>query len=501
MIVIVDIIAQWIAGVGSIKTVEAVFECGLWQPQKGSQASCERCGEDGLPCSRYSCETLGKDCEWIMASEGIQGEEGTNACIYSPKNDVNGPIIVELNEEALPKGFAYDSVNVGEPKSSFEIEKRSDSGGCVNQLESFSFGFVLDEVAECRYAFEADSEFDEMEQFGNSLLSKIHADSFSMTEVPFEGEEKKTMSMYIKCRDYASGEQGGNVGEDNVVRFCIDPIDITPPVVVSNTEREVILPANQTTQIIRVEFNEDVSEARLGTTNGAYEELEYKMSCTGRVCSVEVPIEVGRSTFYIKAKDMQGNLNEEGTPIRIIRSERGLTIELISPEEVIETGQIVNQIDLEIRTGGGYDGRASCTFEINGRTAQAFKETGERTHRQTLDRLSPDTYNLVYRCVDMAGNEAVERTSLKLELDNIYPEITRVYGESGTLVIITREKATCSYTKTGCNFRVDEGNIMDGSDMIHTTSLDYNSQYHVKCKDEHGNEPGVCNLVVRRGEL
>lgn len=500
IIVIIDIITQWIMGVGSIRTVEAKFECGLWQPPVGTKEICESCGKQGLPCSKYACETLGKDCTFVMESEGFGGN-GTNACIYDPKNDVNGPIIVNVSTETITKGFKYYNEELGKASSSFKIRKSGSDDGCVNQLESFGFGFEINEPGECRYAYEPERGFENMTQFGGRVMSRLHYDSFSMTEVPFEGKEEKEITMYIQCKDYSSGEEGGNIGEENKIGFCIDPIDITPPVVISENENNFIR-ATENSRVVRVEFNEEVSEARLGTTNGAYESLEYKMSCKGRVCSAEVPMNVGDNNFFVKAKDLQGNLNEEGHLIKYVRSESELEIDSISPGNVtIETGEIFNLIEIEITTGGGVDGKAECSFTVNNGQKTPFKETGGISHKQKLDRVSSGNYKLDFYCVDVAGNEASDSSLIKIVRDSIYPEITRVYDEGGTLVVITKEDATCSYKKDNCGFDVDEGILMGGEQKEHRTGLDYGTRYFIKCKDKNGNEPSDCNLIVEGSEF
>lgn len=502
VVVIVDIIAQWLSGVGSIKTVVAVFECGLWQPPRGSQASCEKCGDDGFPCSRYSCETLGKDCEFVESSEGFAGENGTNLCVYKPKNDVTGPIIISVNEEALTTGFGYENEDLGKASSSFEIRKKGTDGGCVNQLESFAFGFGLDEYGECRFAFEPDKDFEEMTQFGSSLLSKAHSETFSMTEVPFEGEEKKEMIMYIKCKDYSSGEEGGNIGGENHVKFCIDPIDLTAPVVVSETNQQVLLPYNTKTYILRVEFNEEVSEARAGLSNLPYDQLEYAMTCSGKICSAEVPLDPGTNTYFIKAKDVKGNMNEEGTPIVIRVSEDALIISSVSPDgDKIKTGEWISSVDLEANTEGGVDGSATCLFSINNGNFQAFKETGGTKHKQKLDRLTEGTYNIKISCADLAGNEANGESNFSIEVDKTNPEVTRVYDDSGRLVVITKERTTCGYSPANCNFKVNESSLMEGNEFLHSVALDYNVQYYIKCRDENGNEPSKCSIIVKGTEL
>ncbi|MBU0907298.1 MAG: hypothetical protein KKE05_04025, partial [Nanoarchaeota archaeon] len=60
---------------------------------------------------------------------------------------------------------------------------------------------------------------------------------------------------------------------------------------------------------------------------------------------------------------------------------------------------------------------------------------------------------------------------------------------------------TCSYTHDSCNFDVGEGEMMNGGDYIHSTNLDYQAIYYVKCKDGFDNEPSGCSIVVSGGEF
>ncbi|MFH1802072.1 MAG: hypothetical protein ABH864_01315, partial [archaeon] len=88
IIVIADIIAQWIAGVGEIRTTEMYFECKPWTAP--SAPKCEECGKHGVPCNQYNCESLGYECEFMRLNEGVEDDE-LPLCVAVEYNDLNGP--------------------------------------------------------------------------------------------------------------------------------------------------------------------------------------------------------------------------------------------------------------------------------------------------------------------------------------------------------------------------------------------------------------------------
>jgi len=111
-------------------------------------------------------------------------------------------------------------------------------------------------------------------------------------------------------------------------------------------------------------------------------------------------------------------------------------------------------------------------------------------------------------CVDAAENIAQGETSFTIELDSVSPLATRVYDDSGSLVVVTNEEATCGYVTEDpedsgiCGFVIDDVELMSGSGSLeHSISFDSSETYYVRCKDSFGNEPSECSVIVSGGEF
>jgi len=157
VILIADIIAQWIAGVGEVRTAEVTFECLPWQPPLGGGDCEEKCGQKGFPCTKYGCETLGQACQWVAESEGPNG----GLCINAGVDDMSGPRILGPLGEVISEGFGYTNVKEG----GFRIE--SEDGECATQFDNILFGFETDEYARCRMSGNAEAGFEEMVSIGS----------------------------------------------------------------------------------------------------------------------------------------------------------------------------------------------------------------------------------------------------------------------------------------------------------------------------------------------
>jgi hypothetical protein len=510
VIVIADIIAQWVAGVGDIKTVEVYFECKPWTAP--AIPKCEECGKHGVPCNQYNCETLGAECEFIAENEGVEDKD-IALCVAVEFNDVSGPKITELLDDSLIEGFEYKNIEGLETESTqWNIEKTRTNDGCVNQFDKVGFGFSLDEAGECRYSFEPDSDFDEMYSLGSGLRYDYRYSLGNLWEQIDSGNENtQDLNVYIKCRDYQIDEtRGGNIGGESAMSFCVNPIDITAPFVVgTNVPQGYVAAHDQDNITIIVTFDEIVREARLDFEDLPFEEMQYEMRCSGNICSVEVPVEFGGNKFYVKAIDMNGNEMVEGRPIEFERSESSLEIGSIKYNgenldgKIITRGNLLNSIEVVVETTGGVDGTADCAYRLNGQEA-FFKETGSgktSTHKQLFTSLVNGNYNLMVSCGDSAGNSASEEVNFAVKTDIDYPKVSRVYDNSGRLTVITDESATCAYTNEDCNFAMSEGVLMDGRDLVHTTSLDRNKTYYIRCTDEHENLPSGCSIVASGGDF
>ncbi|MAG38369.1 hypothetical protein CMI45_03220, partial [Candidatus Pacearchaeota archaeon] len=111
-------------------------------------------------------------------------------------------------------------------------------------------------------------------------------------------------------------------------------------------------------------------------------------------------------------------------------------------------------------------------------------------------------YDYFIRCVDAGGNSAEVVTEFTVFVDIVAPAVTRAYRDLDALKIVTNEDAECVYSLNDCNYVFDEGlSLLYSNPEIkesHFAEWKNNAIYHVKCRDEKGNEPSPneCSLVV-----
>jgi hypothetical protein len=189
--------------------------------------------------------------------------------------------------------------------------------------------------------------------------------------------------------------------------------------------------------------------------------------------------------------DGDRNWNNQGINYLVQRTTQELIIDYVTPADgtILVTGgagQLI--VEMGVGVSGGIDGTAGCWVGNN------FLGSGQSTY--SIDYgLIPGDYQFDFSCTDSAGNEATESTSFTIDLDNFGPVITRVYDSGGTLNVITNEPSECAYDYNSCSFSFEDGTLMSGNELIHTTSFDENSLYHIYCRDNWGN-PGTCMIVT-----
>jgi len=510
VIIIADIIAQWIAGVGEIRTAEMYFECKPWTAP--AMPGCDICGENGLPCNQYNCETLGHMCEFIHQNEGVE-EEDVPLCVAIAFNDMSGPTVNSVLEDALSEGFEYSEVTgLDGTGTRFEVVSVDADGGCVNQFESIEFGFVLNEPGSCRYSFDPDVPFEEMYILGSGVLKRIHKHSIgNLWEIIESGsEDVEDVEVYIRCKDYQLDEdRGGTVSSDIILSFCVDPMDLTAPIVVgTNIPQGHTAGYHEDEVTLVVTFDEFVESASIDIEDKELGGMDYEMRCSKNVCVVDITLDFGSNNFYIRAKDMSGNEMSGSYVLSVGRSEDPLEIVSVEHDgedlegQTIVRGNYLNAIEVVVETSGGFDGTADCAYSLPRYGESFFQETGggeTSTHRQIFTSLIDGDYRMGISCTDTSGNNALTTVNFTVEADIISPSISRVYDDSGTLVVITGEYAECAYTNNRCNFEFSDGELMGGIELIHRTSFDPDKTYYVKCKDSLGNEPATCGLIVTGG--
>ena len=166
----------------------------------------------------------------------------------------------------------------------------------------------------------------------------------------------------------------------------------------------------------------------------------------------------------------------------------------------MENGFEPISVNLEVRTSGGAEaGIAKCYWGEN--LNIPFWETGSTIHKQTLSTLMDGTYSIAIKCEDVAKNVATTEINFTAKLDTSPPLATRAYKESGSLIVITDEKAECYYSTATCDFDM-MGNVTSMTTALSTThraSWIAGQTYYIKCKDTWGNANPWCAIRINAG--
>jgi len=507
-VVIIIILMLKLFGIGDIDEREIKFECKPWTPPLSGE--CESCGEDKLsdggdkfPCNKYSCVSLGQNCEFVENSETPDG----GLCISVEKTDTSAPKIVSLNEETLTEGFEYRDFS----ESGFKI-RRKRGNDCISQFETINLGFNLDEYGRCAISGERKEKFEEMTQIGGLRANQSFSfNSFDISALGVElsSEDITEVGFYLACEDYLTNS---NVNNPYVVNICVDPDDWTPPSIeyqnpgiasFGTESREIII------------FVNEPSDVRWSFSDMEFEEMENEFTCDfenkgirGYACFADIPIDSEREDIFIRAGDHPDseaenrNTNQESVHIVIERSESVLQIDFIIPNNEIIIGSVpVKTVEVEIKTSGGIDGNAECFLEVDNGLLVLFQNTGGTTHTQQLTTITEGAHAIEARCEDAAGNKAEAEANFEYKVESSTPSVGRVYSQGGSLFVVTNEKAECAYKFNNCGFEVSAGEQMGRTNegLNHFTSFDKDKTYYVKCKDEFGNEQAGCDIVVSGG--
>ena len=510
VVVIVIIIILAIIGVGDIVELNIEFQCKTWEaPKGGSREHCGTCGEDKLsdgsetfPCNEYACEALGQDCMFVKDSEGTEG----GICEYVPNDDVSAPIITDIVEESLSEGFSYERIT----ENNFEITKDDGNQGCIDQFESLTFSFLLDEYAkECRVSGNPGALYQDMVPIGFSGRNITY--TFNSQEVDalgienFELEEVNDVNIYFACEDLKGNHPAAL---SQTISLCVVPEDHTSALV-DVTNDEQVLPYDAESWEIAINTNEpaqcrwsdrDISYGAMSSAN--------QLNCLDKSCSAVIPLRGDSTRVYVTCLDRpewdgtdredERNENEQRVLVELTRSESSLEISFIKPEgDVFKAGRSGATVELGVDTRGGVDGNANCFYSFNNGGELLMEATGQRSvHTQMLGvgsaALLAGFYEIDVGCEDVAKNIARKETNFTVEVDSTYPKITRIFIESGTLYVVTDENSVCGFVNriegNSCSFEIDgdETKLMRSEfpdEKFHSTSFEKDKTYFVKCKD------------------
>lgn len=517
-VVIVAIVIMKLLGIGKTKQVTVSFSCKPWQAPPGG-AHCVKCGADGLPCSRYACESLGQLCELI--NEQSEKPE----CVAIAANDTAPPVL-SFNHALLTANYTAEKFENG-----VKIKSR-EGDGCIQETYTpLVLGVVLNEPGQCRVSTNTSGvRFEEMDDFGSTFYTRNHSLPFVLPSLESEGLEgfdpraRLDTSLYVRCRD-----KTGNVNEkDFAIALCVKQgLDVTPARVVKHEPAPSIARADATSINITL-FTNEPAECRWDTQDSDYALMKNAFSCMhafeertleGWRCAGEVGVSEQEQTVSVRCLDQpwleeQGaenssrrNANSESYNFTVRRSASPLVISSVTPDnQQIVVGSEPASITLAATTSGGIDGTARCSYSWNGANFSEFRKgSWTTTHQQVFQFLYSGSYRVPLRCVDAVGH-VVERTAqFSVVLDTDAPEITRVYQDNGRLLMVTNEQAQCVVSSAlpgkdedGCAYAWANGTSMGAEGTRHSVPWKAGASYFIKCKDRFGHGPGTaCSVVVR----
>lgn len=549
--VIVIIVVMKLLGIGKTKKIKMEFKCDPWQPPMGG-AKCGECGKDGLPCSQYSCRSLGQTCEFI--------NEGTNdaTCVDVSPHDVSAPVIKPL-QGALQQGYSYSDIS----DDGYKIKAPEE---CLKAYSPITFGIQIDEPAQCRMDTQHTDKYDDMEfDFGGrTLFLKNHTALLNIPSIEslglpgYDPNRRADYNIYVRCQDKNGNK---NVKEYNI-NFCVKPgDDMTAPVINARDPASEWVRYNETNVSASIYVNEP-AECRWDTSDRDYDVMNNSFACEnsleeqqllGWKCDANLPIVKNETTFYVRCKDQPWLIesSDGSSPAQIIveegptdaeidaageasegssssdlptttsvnvsatkkrnkmtqsyqfilkRTASNLRIDSIYPSNnsILYFGVEPASVNMTVQTAGGVNGNAKCSYKI-GSSFIEFRDTFGSTHKQVFQSFFSGDYTVPIMCEDVAGNVAHETAAFSVELDASAPKITRVYTQGGNLVIITDEIAQCFISQSKCNFNIENATLMSGIDLMHTSPFETNKPNYIKCTDGFGNAPGRCIMSVQGG--
>jgi hypothetical protein len=242
--------------------------------------------------------------------------------------------------------------------------------------------------------------------------------------------------------------------------------------------------------------------------SGCVNTVNNRLIC-GWVCSTTLPVTDVENDYFVQCRDQPwlGEDTERNVgslfDYNLKRTETELVIDSIKPSGKIFSGSEPIIVNLEVETSGGAAGGNSlCEWSFDGELyVDRFKDSNGVKHRYTLNQMTAGDYELFVRCSDFVGNEVVDSTTFSLELDTTEPSVTRVFGNSGDVMVTTDEVARCFYNSSvsGCGFSSKNSKEFDGanSKLLSTDFLE-GIDYNIFCEDVWGNRPDGCSIVVRR---
>lgn len=524
IILVVFIIAL---GTSDTSTEEVTLTCNPWSPPSGSEY-CNLCHEadqieyktqsggvepldvdftaGGLhDCTEYLCWSLGEGCEFEPeTSEGPK-------CLSSCDNRNNGRPDVNFNvNQITPLDLSTDNIGKCTVGEDFSSQEKNCAPEPVNNGYNIKFvkanadvviGIKTTELATCRWDWQRSTAATPREAYDSLAESFDQTAAATEHKVTLEAnidmlpEDRKTM--YVACLDtcdntnypafYAINIDVGREQDIGAPRFdSIDPPSNSPVAnELENDEFEIKLKLGEP------------SYCRWSRTNDYYESMpeDNEFNCRNANardgCGIKLSgLQEGANTFFIRCIDGEGNANVDAIP-----SNEGYTLFRSSALNITEIkcvhdlgeecGEIYDD-SFTLRTvtfGGGYNGRATCYLKDVGDVEFRFLNTNmSSVSEQIVGPKLSGSYTSRIRCIDDVGNEAEKEFQYTLIVDEDAPTILKISYESGNVVVLTDEAATCKYSNDDSIIFNEMTVFSSTGDVRHSTAVDAD-YVHVKCMD------------------
>ena len=356
----------------------------------------------------------------------------------------------------------------------------------------------------------------------------------------YDPTAKGSYSLYVRCKD-----KNGNTNPNEYnINFCIQQgNDITPPNIKKYSPEKDEVGYNVTQQEV-IFFTDEPSECKWDLNDKNYDEMINTLQCDNDVEDFEIegwrcngifPVGNNEKKYYVRCKDQpwlrvnngtgeteividlgedeNGQKEEKIIPapgrtrntntisyiFGLKRTEAQLIISSVEPNNItIFSGVEPVTITLKVKTEGGIDGTALCSYEYFGQVIP-FRNTFSREHTQVFESFVSGEQDIPIYCEDSVGNTAKSSAKFKIEVDRTSPKITRIFDKDGSLVITTDEIAECFLSYENCNFDVRNGTKLNGDGIVHSISFEKGIVNYIQCKDSYGNSPGSCGYRIRGG--
>jgi uncharacterized delta-60 repeat protein len=206
----------------------------------------------------------------------------------------------------------------------------------------------------------------------------------------------------------------------------------------------------------------------------------------------------GSYTYYVRCKDVKGNINSSGDNITFEVKEETEKNSAEAPErgDLSPGGNVSgSSVTLSLTT----DVAATCKYTDSGagmdysNMKKFFDETGETEHSESVSDLADGEYTYYVRCKNTssgAANTTDAKITFTVDTTEIVVEITQSYfdPDTNTLSVTTDVAASCRYKKgIDVDYTSMNDSFLSTGATLHEVTLDALSDgtytYYVRCEN------------------